>query len=96
MGLISKMETVIGREIARLLLLMFILLVLFTGFIALLLFLFLHFGLLDRFIWPIYTLSAAWPILLMGSFFLIIPFWLIVWRFLAKYKFEEKIFCKLK
>jgi hypothetical protein len=96
MGLISKMETVMGREIARLILLMFILLVLFTGFIALLLFLFLHFGLLDRFFWPIHTLSGTWPILFIGGIFLIIPFWLIVWRFLAKYKFEEKVFCKLK
>lgn len=94
MGLISNMETIHGREIARLILLMFILLVIFTGFIALLLFLFIHFGLLDRFIWPIHTLSVAWPILLLGGIFLIIPFWLIVWRFLAKYKFEEKVFCK--
>jgi hypothetical protein len=96
MGLISKMETVIGRDIARLILLMFILLVIFTGFVALLLFLFIHFGLLDRFIWPIHTLSGAWPILILGGIFLIIPFWFIFWRFLAKYKIEEKILCKLK
>ncbi len=96
MGLISKMETVIGREIARLILLMFILVVIFTGFVALLLFLFLHFGLLDRFFWPIYAFSNAWPLVPIGVIFFVIPFWLIAWRFLAKYKFGEKVFCELK
>lgn len=94
MGLISNMETVTGREIARLILFMFILLVLFTGFIALLLFIFLHFGLMDKLFPPFYTLSGAWPVALIGGIFLVIPFWLSVWWFLAKYSFGKKVFYK--
>ena len=94
MGLISDMETIIGREIARLILFMFILLVLFTGFIALLLFIFLHFGLMDKLFPPFYTLSGAWPIALIGGIFLVIPIWLSVWWFLAKYNFGKKVFVK--
>jgi hypothetical protein len=96
MGLISDMETVSGREIARLILLMFILLVLFPGFVALLLFLFIHFGLMDTFFPPFYTLSSSWPVAFVGGIFLVIPFWLSVWWFLAKYNFGKKIFVSEK
>jgi hypothetical protein len=94
MGLISDMETVPGRELARLILLLFILLVLFTGFIALLLFIFLHFGLLDRFFFPIHTLSFVWPLAFLGGIFFVIPFWLLVWKFSSKYNFGKEIFVK--
>ena len=94
MGLISNMETVNGREIARLILLIFILLILFISFIALLLFLFIHFGLIDKIFPPIYTISAAYPIAVIGGIFLVIPFWLFIWWFSAKYSFGKKIFYK--
>jgi hypothetical protein len=94
MGLISKMETVVGRDFARLILLVFILLVVYTGFIALLIFLFVQLGLFDRIFYPIYAPSNAWPFFLIGVIFFVIPFWLIVWRFLVRYKFEKKVFSK--
>lgn len=94
MGIISDMETVNGREIARLILLIFILLVLFISFIALLFFLFIYLGLLDIFNPPIYALSGAIPLVVIGGIFLIIPFWLFVWWFMAKYNFGKKIFYK--
>ena len=94
MGLISDMETVNGREIARLILFIFILLVLFICFIALLLFLYIHFGLIEKIFPPIYTISAAWPIAAIGGIFLVIPFWLFIWWFLTKYSFGKKIFYK--
>ncbi len=94
MGLISDMETVHGREIARLMLLMFILAVLIIGFIALLFFLFIHFGLIGRYYPPIHVLSGGFPILVLGGILLIIPFGLFVWWFLAKYSFGKKFFTK--
>ncbi len=94
MGLISNMETVTGREIARLILLIFILLVLVTGFIALLLFIFIHFWPMGRIYSPIYALSAEMPILVIGGILLIIPFGLFIWWFLAKYSFGKKVFYK--
>ena len=96
MGLISDMETVAGREIARLILFMFILLVLFTGFIALLLFLFLNFGLFDGLFYPIHILSYAWPMALLGGIFFVIPFWLFTWRFLNKLNFGKNLFVSEK
>jgi flagellar biosynthesis protein FliR len=94
MGLISDMETVHGREIARLILLVFILLVLFVGYIALLLFLFIQLGLIDKLFPPIITFSAGWPMVVIVGILLIIPFWLFIWWFLAKYSFGKKVFYK--
>jgi hypothetical protein len=88
------METVVGRDFGRLILLVFILLVLYTGFVALLLFLFTYFGFFDRIISPILGPSSVWPFALMGVIFFVIPFWLIVWRFLVRYDLEKKVFVK--
>ena len=96
MGLISNMETVFGREIARLILLIFILIVLYTGFIALLVFLFFTLGPFNGFFSPILASSTAGPILFLGGIFFVIPVWLIIWRFLGKFKFEKNVFVNEK
>jgi hypothetical protein len=94
MGLISDMETVSAREIARLIMLLFVLLVLFTGFIALLLFIFLYLGLLDGFFSPLLSLAYVWPLALLGGIFIVIPFWLFALKFLNKFKFGKEVFVK--
>lgn len=94
MGIISDMETVNGREIGRLILLVFILFVLFISFIALLFFLFIYLGLLDKFNPPFYAIAGGAPLVIIGGIFFIIPFWLFLWWFMAKYNFGKKIFYK--